>query len=281
MIDLIKTHKGLAFSLIGTILIILTLSYLTFDKRTEVSDCEVLLAEQVDRLTLILDKEFSVDKKALELAKSNNESVAKEYRQLIKELSVYTIPEVKMTATRFKAMLQDKLISLGSKIKKAGIEVNRSKIPSLSLKDLTDKKESSYKESDFTKGSQKIAIISRLTNILVNAKVSKIEFLSWHEVEGQEKSSFVSALNFELTVTGTQKSIEDMVNSLSSDQRVLFFVKSMECQNSTTLMKPAVNKGKEVDLSSKESREIQKENQITCKLYVKVLQFNLVESKEE
>ena len=112
MIDLIKTHKGLAFSLVGTITVILVLSYLTVTKQTEASDYKDQMSEQVDTLTQIIEKEYSVDSHGLELAKKNRETVAQEYNALIEELSVYSIPTVKMTATRFKAMLQDELITL-------------------------------------------------------------------------------------------------------------------------------------------------------------------------
>ena len=279
MIDLIKAHKSLAISLISTVFIVCVLGYLTLVKRTKASDYEAQLTEQVDALTGIHEKEFSVDQKALKIAKANREAVELEYQGLVKELSVYNVPLIKMTATRFKAMLQDRLIEIGVKVKEAGIEVNRTRIPSFSVKNLTDKKESSYIESDFTKGSQKIAIITRLADVLVDSKISKIDFLSWHEVKADEEKPFVTALDFELTIMGNQESIERTITNLSSDQRVLFFVKAIECQNTSTVTKPVISKGKEVDLSSKESRVIKIDNQLTCKLYVKVLQFNIVDSK--
>ena len=281
MIDLIKTHKGLAFSLAGTTVLILVLSYLTVVKQSDVSDDKMLVEEQTDRLTQIFEKEFSVNDEGLELAKKNRATVAKEYGAVVKELSVYSIPIIKMTATRFKAKLQDKLIAINSKVEGAGIVVNRTKMPSFSVKDLTDKQESAYVDIDFTKGSQKIAIIESLADVLVNAKISKIDFLSWHGSEDQDEAgaSFVSSLEFELTIEGTQESIKDTVSGLSSDQRILFFIKSLEINNSTVLAKPSVNKSKAVDFTSKESREIKVENQLTSKLYVKVLQFNIAESK--
>jgi len=281
MIDLIKAHKGLAISFVVTLVAILVLGYLTIVKQSEVSDDKMAIEEQVETLNQIFEKEYSVNDEALKLAQDNLASVLKEYDEIVKELSVYTIPVIKMTATRFKANLQDKLIAIQTKIEDAGIVVNKAKMPSLSVKDLTEKQESAYVESDFTIGSHKIAIIEALADILVDSKISNIDFLSWHPVEGKagDESSFSSSLDFELTIEGTQENIEQVVTKLSSDQKVLFFVKSLEINNSTILSKPPVSKDQAVDLSSKESREIKVNNQLTCKLYVKVLQFNVAESK--
>jgi hypothetical protein len=279
MIDLMKNHKDLSVSLIVTLIAVVVLSYLTFAKELDASEYRNQVTEQVTHLTKILDKEFTVDEKALQLAKKNSKEVAQEYTKLMKELSVYSIPVIKMTATRFKSKLQDELIAINTKLDDAGIEVVRTKMPSLSVRDLTEKKESAYVESDFAQGSQKIAIINALADTLVKAGITKIEYLSWHNNEGDAEHTFVSELNFELTLSGTQESIEEVVSDLSSNQKILFFIKSIECQNLTSFVKPQVSKDKEVDLASKESREIKMDNQLNCKLYVRVLQFEIAESK--
>jgi hypothetical protein len=279
MIDLIKAHKDLTILLISTSVAVVILGYLTFVKESDASDCHEQISEQVERLTQILDKEFTVDEKALQVAKKNSEEVTREYNQLMKELSVYSIPVIKMTATQFKAKLQDELIVINSKLEAAGIEVVKTKMPSLSVRDLIEKKESAYVESDFIQGSHKIIIIDTLADALVKAGVSKLEYLSWHNDESEKTDSFISALDFELTFSGSQQSVEQLVSDLSSNKRILFFVKSIECQNLTNFVKPQVLSGKEVDLASKESREIKVDNQLSCKLYVKVLQFPVSESK--